>query len=437
MKPFLNKFEIKKLFGTVDVEINFATNAKVIVGENGCGKTTILNIIYYTLCDSEEEFSKLKYYDFEEIIVHFSKTKVSILKDDIISWKRDGRPMAIRRLYRFLSSEKVNILIDNVKNHKDLEATEEILRNYDISIRRFEDYVTEIMAQEENQTSIEAKRRVIRTNVPGKILYLPTYRRIEDDLDKIEIDPPTRRRLSINAGMNFGMKDVENLLQSTASQIQDAYKSGFSEVFKDIIEDIFENHEMKDTKLQNKNGVIATIERIDNQLIGEKHKKEIIKKIEYYQEEECANQEYNYFLNKLVNIFEKQREAESSLHVFKEKCNEYLFNKEIYLDESTLRCVPREKNGRKRELDWEKLSSGEKQIISLFAKLYLDKNNKYIILFDEPEISLSIEWQKTYLADIFKLENCKFLLAVTHSPFIFDNCLDDYATSLTTCMKEV
>ena len=31
------------------------------------------------------------------------------------------------------------------------------------------------------------------------------------DLDKIEIDPPTRRRLSINAGMNFGMKDVENL----------------------------------------------------------------------------------------------------------------------------------------------------------------------------------------------------------------------------------
>lgn len=156
-----------------------------------------------------------------------------------------------------------------------------------------------------------------------------------------------------------------------------------------------------------------------------------------YQDENSANQEYNYFLNKLWNVFEKQREAEDSLRVFQKKCNEYLFNKEIYLDEGTLRSVPREKNGRKRELDWEELSSGEKQIISLFAKLYLDKNNKYIILFDEPEISLSIEWQRTYLADIFELENCKFLLAVTHSPFIFENCLDDYAVSLTACMKEV
>ena len=274
----MNKFEIKKLFGTVDVEIDFSANAKIIVGENGCGKTTILNIIYYTLCDSEDEFSKLKYYDFEELIVHFQKTRVSIYKDDIISWKRDGRPMAIRRLYRFLSSDTVDVLIDNVKNHKNLKETEDILIKYDISFRRFEDYVIEITSQEENQTSIEAKRRVIRTNVPGKILYLPTYRRIEDDLDKIEIDPPTRRRLSTNAGMNFGMKDVENLLQRTALQIQEAYKSGFSEVFRDIIVDIFENRGMKDSRLQNKNGVITTIERINNQLLDEKSKKRMDEK---------------------------------------------------------------------------------------------------------------------------------------------------------------
>lgn len=40
MKTFMNKFEIKKLFGTVDVEIDFRANAKIIVRENGCGKTT-------------------------------------------------------------------------------------------------------------------------------------------------------------------------------------------------------------------------------------------------------------------------------------------------------------------------------------------------------------------------------------------------------------
>lgn len=436
MTAFIRKFEIKKLFGTVNVEIDFSTKARIIVGENGCGKTTLLNIIYYTLCDREEEFLKLRYYDFEEIIVHFSETSVSIYKSDILSWKRDGYPMAIRRLYRFLSSESVEKLIDNVRAHKDLEETENILKRYDISYGRFEAYVMELSDKEENQSSIEAKRKIIRSNVSGKILYLPTYRRIEDDLEKIDIDASTRRRLSINAGMNFGMKDVENLLQSTATQIQEAYKSGFSEMFKNIIVDIFEKKEMKAEALQDRVGVIKTIERLDNQLLDENHKKEVIAQIGDYDDKEELNQEYNYFLNKLVNLFEKQRETEETLRIFQKKCNEYLFNKEIYLDENTLRCVPREKNGRKRELDWEHLSSGEKQIISLFAKLYLDKNNKYIILFDEPEISLSIEWQRSYLADIFELENCKFLLAVTHSPFIFDNCLDDYAISLTACMKE-
>ena len=67
------------------------------------------------------------------------------------------------------------------------------------------------------------------------------------------------------------------------------------------------------------------------------------------------------------------------------------------------------------------LSSGEKQIISIFSKLYLDNTNKNcVILFDEPELSISIEWQKTLITDIMNSKKCSLLIAVTHSPFIFD-----------------
>jgi hypothetical protein len=53
-----------------------------------------------------------------------------------------------------------------------------------------------------------------------------------------------------------------------------------------------------------------------------------------------------------------------------------------------------------------------------------------LVLFDEPELSLSMLWQKELLPDIVNSNKCNFLLAVTHSPFIFDNELDRYAVGL-------
>ena len=87
------------------------------------------------------------------------------------------------------------------------------------------------------------------------------------------------------------------------------------------------------------------------------------------------------------------------------------------------------------------LSSEEKQIISIFSKIYLsDRDKRFIVLFDEPELSLSMLWQKQLLPDIVNSNKCDFLLAVTHSPFIFDNELDKYAVGLSeyiTPTKEV
>ena len=67
----------------------------------------------------------------------------------------------------------------------------------------------------------------------------------------------------------------------------------------------------------------------------------------------------------------------------------------------------------------------------MFSKIYLsDRNKRFIVLFDEPELSLSMIWQQQLLPDILNSKKCDFLLAVTHSPFIFDNELRNYAISL-------
>jgi predicted ATP-binding protein involved in virulence len=77
----------------------------------------------------------------------------------------------------------------------------------------------------------------------------------------------------------------------------------------------------------------------------------------------------------------------------------------------------------------------EKNIISLFSKIYLSDSKEFIVLFDEPELSLSLFWQKLLLPDIVSSQKCKFLLSVTHSPFIFENDLAEYAIGLNQYIR--
>ena len=94
------------------------------------------------------------------------------------------------------------------------------------------------------------------------------------------------------------------------------------------------------------------------------------------------------------------------------------------------------KDKAKKPIGIQNLSSGEKQIISVFSKLYIENIEKCIILFDEPELSLSIKWQNMFLPDVVNSGKCSTLIAVTHSPFIFDNEFDDLAKDMGNCLSE-
>lgn len=88
-----------------------------------------------------------------------------------------------------------------------------------------------------------------------------------------------------------------------------------------------------------------------------------------------------------------------------------------------------------RKVPIESLSSGEKQMISLFSRLFLYEREK-IVLIDEPELSLSIDWQRDILPDTLLSPTCRQLIAITHSPFVFDNGLEPFAGSLNVSVSE-
>ncbi len=64
----IQEIKIKKLYGFLNKEIKFKTNISILVGINGSGKTSVLNLINWLL---KPDFSELCSIEFESIILKF------------------------------------------------------------------------------------------------------------------------------------------------------------------------------------------------------------------------------------------------------------------------------------------------------------------------------------------------------------------------------
>lgn len=143
-----------------------------------------------------------------------------------------------------------------------------------------------------------------------------------------------------------------------------------------------------------------------------------------------------YYINKLSAIYDKQEALTSRLKDFIKICNKYLENKEFVLNESELKIEIKIKDKQHSNLELEELSSGEKQVVSIFSKVYLDTSLPSVFVIDEPELSLSLEWQKDFLVDIYNSNKVSLLIATTHSPFIFRNEFNEFTKDLEVCRAE-
>jgi predicted ATPase len=66
----------------------------------------------------------------------------------------------------------------------------------------------------------------------------------------------------------------------------------------------------------------------------------------------------------------------------------------------------------------DKLSSGEKQLLIIFLTIILQKEKPFILLMDEPETSLHVEWQSTLIDNIRKIKPNIQIIIATHNPLI-------------------
>lgn len=449
-KPFIRRFVIKKLFGEFNVDIPFNSAINIFIGENGIGKTTILNCINHVL-----NINSVKLYeiDFEEIIVYFRDGKrINILHNELVNGK--NIEMELKRWYRNDNSLNENSLVSNIKYHlrnylkeNELVYSEELQESYrlvEYISRRIEIdndiYVPVRIIKKilEEIKDIEEKSWediMIEELKERDILYLPTYRRIEKDFEWFKDKDFIRREYS---NLRFGMKDVNQLIDEMCKELITKTSEGFKEMTGNLLKDsmklINNKYKFKSLEINNSNLDIV-LERLTNE-IGPEFKEEILYIIKSTDTDKTDFKYLYLILKNLITISNKTNKMDEYLVKFTTVCNQYLENKKFEYDPYKVICkLVRTDSG--NEISLNNLSSGEKQIISLFANIYLSKDEKKIVLFDEPELSLSLFWQQRLIPDLVASEKCNFLIAITHSPFIFDNEYKFEARDIKQFIKNV
>ena len=460
--PIIEEFSIKGLFGKKDVDLVFRNKVQIYIGENGLGKTTILNALYYLLsCD----FKNLVSISFTRIdLVLFGK-RYSLTKEELKNYlrARDGKTRRTgfyQRLLQTLSEDEVKGLQEIIRSGQPdmsrMQTVQQFLNKKGFDIDVPSDYIMESVTQLVVD-QIECSQIDEITQVMGdlnvRILYFPTYRRIEKDVRTMlkerrnntryafsgrNIDLESSFVEELSEAVHSGMSDIKKRRDSILRRISDISRKELDTMSVELLKTQIAGFPDELTlEIGDKNRIEAIIHKSQVGLTLEEQERVLglMESGEIYNDN---NKFLLFLLTRLKDIYNSYESYDLSIKSFVDICNGYLRDKkftyneaDLILDlESTIKTGPIQE-----VLDLDLLSSGEKQLISLFATIYLDPRSRFVVLIDEPELSLSIYWQRKLLPDVMRSSNCEFLFAVTHSPFIFDNELQEFTTGMNEYVK--
>ena len=443
---FIKKFEIEELFGVYKVNIPFKDNINIFVGENGLGKTTILNALNYIIQGDSESLSAI---DFRKMILTLGDdTKIIINHDELMEnntsihdrnriyhyYPEDNYNFIARRIMLEILKEKApNMLDDKTTREKIYDR---IARKYRYDLppsildKIYNSVLNDKNFEKELKDSWEYKVYDYMKNW-DRIIYLPTYRRIEEDFNSYIENSPDKeyyrkdKKKRNFSYLQFGMDDVQESIDMACNTLKNNTNEGFKEMTSNLLTNYVNiNEKNKKLDFNYKSFDASTLDIVFSRLADKIDLSIKNKIINMLDENTILEDNYHQYLlsiiSELTSIYEKNKQIDENLENFKNVCNTYLVNKSIEYDKFKIECKV-EQDNTKQPIMLKNLSSGEKQIISLFSKLYLNVEEKNIILFDEPELSLSILWQKKLVPDIINSNRCSFIAIITHSPFIFDN----------------
>lgn len=434
----LMTFAIYGLWGERNYCLNFEQGRLILVGENGSGKTSVLRILYYCLTCN---WRKLSEEDFSKIEIVFGTELKSITHDQIGNFRLDEVPVELLEELPLSVRRRIEI---NHEHEYGIDEIVEMLRDTGMPERIYKNKIKRLYQATENiSEDMETISNWIRDKLPYQIIYYPTYRRYEKASEQRElsyISHLNRRieqdRCSIEVAQG-GMQDVHHKIQRALDSIEKAYNITSSQLnlncFKGILKQEFKNIK----NISSEQATPEYIETVFDSIIGfsplEEDVAQLKERLLNILEQDSIEEEYDkivvYFYQMLLQRYKNLKEKEKELEQFFYACNQYLTNKrfEYIPHEFKYSIMLDTHTGEKKDMNIEQLSSGEKQIVALFCYLYLHDDIPQMVIIDEPELSLSVEWQERILENVLEGPMCSALVVATQSPFVYDNSLSPYA----------
>lgn len=415
----IKRVEIFGFWEDKTVKINFNDNVNFLIGTNGSGKTTIINLIAACL---DADFQTLDKIQFSRIRVIFSNLKGEGNKQTYIEAEKVSKDNSL-----FISSTNI---VFKVKKVDESEIAINLNEREEDSIYR---YHSELLKQRllfDKMSKSDDIKSILNSFVNFTWLSINrsnNRRFVEEKGGESSIDKKIQE-LSIDLAKYFGVLDRRYSIETERFQkniflslIEDETDRNIFSIVKDLdfekekesVKQIFLLFKLKESEFKNKlekhfkSFEIARQELIKNSSISTKQ----FASLTSTQRLHSIVQEWN-----ILN--EKKNDINKPKFTFINEINNLFNNKKIIInDKNELFVVT--SSGKKFDLS--QLSSGEKQLFIILGQSLLQENNTHIYIADEPELSLHVEWQEKLVDCIKNINPNSQIIFATHSPDIVGN----------------
>jgi ABC-type lipoprotein export system ATPase subunit len=453
MPSYVKHFEAQGLHGRFDVELEFFEDVNILYGRNGTGKTTIMHILANLYAGSMGRFA---YLSFDRIRIVLSDDKDIVIQR--VLDEETGKPaIQISKNGVVIASELVSKLR---RFHRAKVSERELRRVWPQSIERAAEMRADLGLGRAAyfpafRTTIESwsARGDNISRRPGSSLsgaypmdrdkeFESTYlaRSLFGEFVPI-VDYPSPLDIEAELG-----REIRSAAYHISRRTQDALSDAFINVLAALSPTGNDNNLPPDIILEKIRSLLNAQGGVETQ--GESpstptdiyfHLSQAVNSLRTSKFSDAASNVltvYEQFLRKRIDI---TNESLAPVSNYIESVGRFLQGKRLAIgstegERGDFIAVIVFDDGRKASLQI--LSSGERQIVSmLYAASHMVASND-VVLIDEPELSLHIDWQRLLLQEMEEQVGKRQIIVSTHSPEIGADYEDKYQEVKPTLVNQ-